>query len=75
MTRIGQVRGVQGNGKRRTAVIAAWGVFLGLAGVGCEAQVDPAYEGEPLITIGGTVEAPLSVGDVEVGILWFRPAE
>lgn len=74
MAKIGQMRGVQSNGKRRTGLVAAWGVGLGLVGVGCDAQVDTGYEGEPLITIEGTVEAPLSVGDVEVGILWFRPA-
>lgn len=74
MTTIGQARGVRRSGRRGTGVLASWGVCLGFAGVGCDAQVDPAYQGEPLITIDGTVEAPLSVGDVEVGILWFRPA-
>jgi hypothetical protein len=39
---------------------------------GCDAQVEPAYGGEPLISIDGRVEAPLSVGDVDVGILWLR---
>ncbi|HTV23158.1 MAG TPA: hypothetical protein VMG12_30930, partial [Polyangiaceae bacterium] len=47
---------------------------LGLALAACDAQVDPAYTGEPLITIHGQVEAPLGVGPVEVGLLWFRPA-
>ena len=38
------------------------GACMGPAGVGCDAQADPAYEGEPLITIHGSVEAPLRVG-------------
>lgn len=54
--------------------IAAWGASVGLGALGCDAQVDPSYEGEPLMTISGRVEAPLSVGHVEVGILWLRPA-
>lgn len=74
MTIIGQKRGVRRGAGRRAVVLASFGGCLGLAGAGCDAQVDPAYEGEPLITIGGTVQAPLSVGDIEVGILWFRPA-
>lgn len=48
-------------------------VCLGLTGSGCDAQVDPTYRGEPLLTIGGRVEAALSAGDVEVGVLWLTP--
>ena len=51
-----------------------WRAGLGLLALGCDAQVDPAYGGEPLLTISGQVEAPLGVGDVEVGLLWMRPA-
>ena len=48
-------------------------VCWGLAAIGCgDAQVDPDYQGEPLMTITGNVEAPLTAGDVEVGILWLR---
>lgn len=48
-------------------------VCLGLTGSGCDAQVDPTYRGEPLLTIGGRVESALSAGDVEVGVLWLTP--
>jgi hypothetical protein len=47
---------------------------LGLAlgfGLGCDGQADPRYEGEPLVSVSGGVEAELSMGDVEVGILWL----
>jgi hypothetical protein len=49
---------------------AALGWVLGL-GLGCEGQADPSYAGEPLVSLGGQVESALSVGDVEVGILWL----
>lgn len=52
----------------RTLALAA-----GLGALGCDAQVDPAYRGEPLLTVNGRVEAGLSVGDVEVGVLWLTP--
>jgi hypothetical protein len=48
-------------------------VSSGLAGSGCDAQVDPTYRGEPLLTISGRVESALSAGDVEVGVLWLTP--
>jgi len=50
-------------------------VWVGLGALGCDAQAGPDYQGEPLITINGRVEAPLSVGEVEVGILWLRSTE
>jgi hypothetical protein len=51
-----------------------WSASLGLGPLACDAQVDPSYTGEPLITIQGQVEAPLGVGAIEVGLLWFLPA-
>lgn len=46
---------------------------------GCDAQVDPSYQGNALITISGEVgqvEAPLSAeGGTEVGILWLQTTE
>jgi hypothetical protein len=48
--------------------------MLGLGALGCDAQADPAYQGEPLLTIDGRVEAALNVGNVEVGVLWLTPA-
>jgi len=50
--------------------VAALGLFGGL-GVGCDEQADPSYRGESLVTVTGRVESALSVGDVEVGILWL----
>jgi hypothetical protein len=52
-----------------------WALWGGLSALGCDAQVDTAYQGEPLLTIQGQVEAPLSVGPVEVGVLWLRPVQ
>jgi hypothetical protein len=43
---------------------------LGIA-PGCDSQADPGYRGEPLLSVTGQVEAALSVGEVEVGILWL----
>lgn len=40
-------------------------------GPGCDSQADRSYRGEPLLSVAGQVEAALSVGDVEVGILWL----
>jgi hypothetical protein len=47
---------------------AALGLSLGL---GCDGQADPSYKGEPLVSVSGQVDAALTVGDVEVGILWL----
>jgi hypothetical protein len=44
---------------------------VGLAAAGCDSQADTSYRGEPLLSVAGQVEAALSVGDVEVGILWL----
>ena len=64
--------GVVGRVRARMSALCL-GVCYGLAAVACgDAQVAPDYQGEPLLTITGNVEAPLSVGDVEVGILWLR---
>jgi hypothetical protein len=39
---------------------------------GCDAQVDPDYQGEPLVTLKGRVEA-LQIGapEADVGVLWL----
>src|SRR5688572_231965 len=48
----------------------AWSFALG-SGCG-EGQADPSYEGEPLLSVNGQVEAELSVqNEVEVGVLWL----
>jgi hypothetical protein len=39
--------------------------------LGCEAQAEPSYEGEPLATVSGRVESALTLGEVEVGVLWL----
>lgn len=51
----------------------AFGVVSALAW-GCDGQADPDYRGEPLMRVSGRVEAGLSVGDVEVGVLWLLAA-
>lgn len=38
---------------------------------GCEAQTAPSYQGEPLASIEGRVEAETDVEAAEVGILWL----
>lgn len=51
--------------------ILALGAAAAGAGPGCDSQADPGYQGEPLLSVAGQVEAALSVGEVEVGILWL----
>ncbi|MEY2931037.1 MAG: hypothetical protein RL033_1786 [Pseudomonadota bacterium] len=59
----------------RYAGVGALGLIgLGL-GAGCDSQADPSYRGEALMSITGNVEAALSVGEVEVGILWLTTSE
>jgi hypothetical protein len=53
---------------------AALGFGLLLLGLGCDGQADPSYRGEPLVSVSGQVEAPLSLGPVEVGVLWLIAA-
>jgi hypothetical protein len=55
----------------RTLGVAALGVAALSGGLGCESQADPSYRGEPLMRLAGQVEAALSVGEAEVGILWL----
>jgi len=48
-------------------------LVVGLAHVGCSAQADPEYQGEPLATVVGTVvttEAPPS-GEIDAALLWL----
>jgi hypothetical protein len=58
------------NGKNGAAI----GFGLLLLGSGCDGQADPSYRGEPLVSVSGQVEAPLSLGPVEVGVLWLIAA-
>jgi hypothetical protein len=44
---------------------------LALAVGGCDGQAEPSYRGEPLMSVSGRVEAGLSSGEVEVGVLWL----
>jgi hypothetical protein len=53
---------------------ATIGLGLCLFGAGCDSQADPSYRGEPLVSVGGQVEAPLSTGPIEVGVLWLIAA-
>lgn len=53
--------------------LGALGLALGV-GFGCDGQADPGYEGEALVSVSGKVEAALSVGDAEVGVLWLTAA-
>jgi hypothetical protein len=51
--------------------------FLGVASLGCSAQVEPDYEGEPLATIQGTVvtgDAP-PIDDMEAALVWSTSTE
>jgi hypothetical protein len=50
---------------------AVLGVVCSAVGLGCESQAAPSYRGEPLLSVTGQVEAALSVGQAEVGILWL----
>jgi hypothetical protein len=67
-----QTQETQTKRARRTSTLA--GAALGVAalsgGLGCESQAAPSYRGEPLLSLTGQVEAALSVGEAEVGILW-----
>src|SRR5262245_48450532 len=58
--------------KNRLAISTGSALLSILAGQGCEAQVDPGYEGEPLVTLQGRVEAPQSSpAEADVGVLWL----
>lgn len=60
---------------RITVSVGVVWLMTGVGALGCDAQVDPSYRGEPLLTINGRVEAALSAGNVEVGVLWLTPAQ
>ena len=60
-----------GASRRRYLGIWLLGVAALGSGPGCDSQADPSYRGEPLLSVTGEVEAALSVGEVEVGILWL----
>lgn len=65
----GLVRG-RARGRTWPGVVLLAATALGIA-PGCDSQVDPGYRGEPLLSVAGQVEAALSAGEVEVGILWL----
>lgn len=65
MTQTERARGLRYLGVA-AIVVAASGI-----GLGCDSQADPSYRGEPLLSVTGQVESALSVGEVEVGILWL----
>ena len=47
-------------------------LFVTLALQACDAQVDPNYRGEPLLTLEGRVAAlRSSAGEADVGVLWL----
>jgi hypothetical protein len=54
----------------RLGAAAALGLLWALT-QGCDAQADPSYEGEALMTVNGQVESALTLGEVEVGVLWL----
>ncbi len=50
--------------------------LFGVAQGGCDAQVDPGYEGEPLATLKGRVSALAAPpAEADVGVLWFSDSE
>jgi len=57
-------------GGRMLALVAASALVAGFV-YGCDGQADPSYRGEPLMSVSGRVETGLSVGEVEVGVLWL----
>ena len=53
---------------RRAAPIGI--ALLGL--LACDAQTDPGYQGEPLVTLRGQVESSSALPPLEAAILWQR---
>jgi hypothetical protein len=47
-------------------------VLVGALVGACDAQVDPGYAGEPLLTLKGRVQAQVGPAEADVGVLWFR---
>lgn len=67
--------GTMSTEEAKTHPHAVMAFCLALAfGVGCESQAAPSYRGEPLVSVSGQVDSALSVGDVEVGLLWLTAA-
>lgn len=52
-------------------VVALTGLTLG-ALVACDAQTDPGYQGEPLVTLRGRVESTGALPPLEAAMLWQR---
>ncbi len=58
--------------KRWSRVARGGGLMLGMGfAAGCDAQADPTYRGDPLVTVQGQVEAALGTEEVVVGVLWL----
>jgi hypothetical protein len=56
-------------------VRAAAPIGLALLGLlGCDAQTDPGYQGEPLVTLRGRVESSGALPPLEAAMLWQRGA-
>jgi hypothetical protein len=63
-------------GQKSRRALGGCVMALALGSWGCDAMVDPSFEGDPLISITGRIESPLSVQeDIEIGILWLRTTE
>jgi hypothetical protein len=64
--------------KKKSCACTASGVLLlmGVVQGGCDAQVDPGYEGEPLTRLKGRVSALAAApAEADVGVLWFSDSE
>jgi len=61
--------------KTRLVSTASGSLLLLVAGQACEAQVDAGYQGEPLVTLAGEVDAQqASPAGADVGVLWLASA-
>ncbi|WP_437507717.1 hypothetical protein [Sorangium sp. So ce1099] len=49
-------------------------LMLGLAAAACDSQVDPGYEGEPLVQVQGRVsaDAPTPASGMKAVLIWIR---
>ena len=47
-------------------------VLVAMMSGACDAQVDPQYAGEPLLTLKGRVQAQVSPAEADVGVMLER---